>query len=31
MNTDSIKFRVKGKDVSIYGYLELEGCTGVLE
>ena len=31
MNTDSIKFRVKGKDVTVSGYLELEGCEGTLE
>lgn len=31
MNTDSIKFRVKGKDVTVSGYPELEGCEGTLE
>ena len=31
MNTDSIKFRVKGKDVTVSGYLELEGCKGTIE
>ena len=31
MNTDSIKFRVKGKDVTVSGYPELEGCEGALE
>lgn len=31
MNTDSIKFRVKGKDVTVSGYPELEGCEGNLE
>lgn len=30
MNTDSIKFRVKGKDVTVSGYPELEGCEGTL-
>ncbi len=31
MNTDSIKFRVKGKDITVSGYPELEGCEGTLE
>ena len=31
MNTDSIKFKVKGKDVTISGYPELEGCEGTIE
>ena len=31
MNTDSIKFKVKGKDVTVSGYPELEGCEGTLE
>lgn len=31
MNTDSIKFRVKGKNVTVSGYPELEGCEGTLE
>ena len=31
MNTDSIKFRVKGKDVTVSGYPELDGCEGTLE
>ena len=31
MNTDSIKFGVKGKDVTVSGYPELEGCEGTLE
>ncbi|MBQ8852960.1 MAG: VWA domain-containing protein [Alistipes sp.] len=31
MNTDSIKFRVKGKGVTVSGYPELEGCEGTLE
>jgi uncharacterized protein YegL len=31
MNTDSIKFRIKGKDVTVSGYLELDGCEGTLE
>ena len=31
MNTDSIKFRVKGKDVTVSSYPELEGCEGTLE
>ena len=31
MNTDSIKFRIKGKDVTVSGYPELEGCEGTLE
>ena len=31
MNTDSIKFRIKGKDVTVSGYPELDGCEGTLE
>ena len=31
MNTDSIKFRVKGKNVTVSSYPELEGCEGTLE
>ena len=31
MNTDSIKFKVKGKDVTVSGYPELEGCEGTIE
>ncbi len=31
MNTDSIKFRVKGKNVTVSGYPELDGCEGTLE
>ena len=31
MNTDSIKIRVKGKDVTVSGYPELEGCEGTIE
>ena len=31
MNTDSIKFRVKGEDVTVSGYPELDGCEGTLE
>ena len=31
MNTDSIKFRIEGKDVTVSGYPELEGCEGTLE
>ena len=31
MNTDSIKFRVKGNNVTVSGYPELEGCEGTLE
>ena len=30
MNTDSIKFRIKGKDVTVSGYPELDGCEGRL-
>ena len=30
MNTDSIKFRIKGKDVTVSGYPELDGCEGTL-
>lgn len=31
MNTESIKFRVKGNNVTVSGYPELEGCEGTLE
>ncbi len=31
MKTSAIEFRVKGKDVYVIGYPELEGCSGSLE
>jgi hypothetical protein len=31
MNTELIKFSIKGADVTASGYPELEGCEGFLE
>lgn len=31
MKTDSVKFKIKGKDVTVSGYPELEDCIGILE